>query len=131
MDVTRVPEEVSTADTCVTVDNVVLVQDAIDVISNPKSSWPYALLEVDHQEKAAPIPVRMTTITHLEPDGANEWNDITSRRKTKRFCVSGYNRCVDTDVLCQVIGRKGPIDVGMYVYLRVDVILRKLTFAFT
>jgi len=110
MDVTGVPEEVSTADTCVTVDNVVLVQDANDVISNTQNFRSCALPEVDHVEKAAPIPVRVTTRTdtHLEPDGANEWNDIPSRRRTKRFCVLGYNRCVDTDVLCQVISRKGP-----------------------
>jgi len=82
MDVTGVPEEVSTADTCVTVDNVVLVQDAIDVISNTRNFRPCALPEVDHVEKAAPIPVRVTTRTdtHLELDAANEWNDIPSRR---------------------------------------------------
>ena len=97
MDVTDVPEE---ADSCVTVDNVVLVQDANDVISNTQNFRPCALPEVDHVEEAAPIPVRVTTRTdtHLELDAANEWNDIPSRRRTKRFCVLGYNRCVDTVV---------------------------------
>jgi len=35
MDVIGVPEVVSTAETCVTVDDVVLSQDAINVICNP------------------------------------------------------------------------------------------------